>query len=292
MQAKQRVSAPRRSQLASRPPAADEVRGLPLPKTSEGTILTAQPSGIRECRLRNAGERMVGLVVHMANAGLLLPAASVDHFRPGSLGSAGKVIILATGRAMQRNCLSILLSGSIVLSTPALAATDCSAVLIPKISQFRTSMQKWLSLLNVVDRGSSSSDANNAGFGYAGIDLNYSDAQSAAEFYKQRTKYSLAESESLSLSTSELDPKVAQAFVECVKGSKQDISIHAPSGSENQEGFQIQVTWTPTYSVKVIDGSTDRLVELNMNSNGKLASSIKKRSRPLVLLPSMLYAKA
>jgi len=52
MQAKQRVSAPQRSQLAARPPAADAVRDLPLPKTPEGAILTAHnhpESG--ECRL-------------------------------------------------------------------------------------------------------------------------------------------------------------------------------------------------------------------------------------------------
>ena len=96
----------------------------------------------------------------------------------------------------------------------------------------------------------------------------------------QKTKYALAKSETLSLTTSELDPQIAQKFVECVKNSKIDISIHAPSGSENQEGFQIRVTWTPTYDVKVIDGSTARPAEINMNSNGRLASSMKKTITP------------
>jgi hypothetical protein len=61
MQAKQRVSAPRRSQRASQPPAVDAVRGFPLHKKPEGAILTAQPLEARECRvIRQRRDRRPG----------------------------------------------------------------------------------------------------------------------------------------------------------------------------------------------------------------------------------------
>jgi hypothetical protein len=47
MEAKQRVSAPRRSQLAISTARRDAERDLPLSKTPEGAIVAPQPPGIR-----------------------------------------------------------------------------------------------------------------------------------------------------------------------------------------------------------------------------------------------------
>jgi hypothetical protein len=158
-------------------------------------------------------------------------------------------------------------------------AADCSDVLIPRTSSFHSSVYKWMSLLNAVRMGQQSQNSSALGFGYGGFDLTYSDAQTAASFYQQRTRYSLAQSETISLVTSELPPEMARSFVDCIKASKQDITITAPSGSDNQEAFQIKVVWTPTYSVQVIEGSTDRTVGINV-TNGKNISAGPKRVSP------------
>jgi opacity protein-like surface antigen len=166
-----------------------------------------------------------------------------------------------------------------VVSSSAYADTDCSKVLIPKKASFQASMQKWISLLNAVNMGQQSQDNSAVGFGYAGFDLSYSDAQAASSFYQQRTKYQLAENDTLSIVSTELPPALAKEFVECVKATKVDITITAPSGSENQEAFQIKILWTPTYSVQVVDGKTSRAVTINV-TNGKSVSKGEKIVEP------------
>jgi hypothetical protein len=76
MQAMQRVLAPRRSQLAARPPAADEVRGLPLPKMPEGAILTAQQPGIRGM---SDEQHFLAILVAFVPLGLRSRACSFLH---------------------------------------------------------------------------------------------------------------------------------------------------------------------------------------------------------------------
>jgi hypothetical protein len=165
-----------------------------------------------------------------------------------------------------------ILSALVLSSSSAYSDADCSKVLIPKKSNFQSSVQKWISLLNAVNMGEQSQSSSAVGFGYAGFDLSYSDAQAAASFYQQRTKYQLAENDTLSIVSTELSPAIAKEFVECVKATKADITISAPSGSDNQDTFQIKVLWTPTYDVTVVDGKTSRLAIINV-TNGKNIST-------------------
>lgn len=166
-----------------------------------------------------------------------------------------------------------------LLSSPSYGDTDCSKVLIPKKSSFQSSVQKWISLLNAVNMGEQNQNSSAVGFGYAGFDLSYSDAQAAASFYQQRTRYQLAENDTLSIVSTELPPALAKDFVDCVKATKADITVSAPSGSENQEAFQIKVLWTPTYDVQVVDGKTSRQATINV-TNGKNTSTGDKLVSP------------
>lgn len=134
-----------------------------------------------------------------------------------------------------------LLALLIVVSTPAAYAVDCSDVLIPRAASFQSSISKWLALLNVINMGQQNQSNSSIGIEYGGFGLDFADAQAAASFYQQRTRYSLAQSETLSIATTELPVELAQSFVDCVKAAKQDVTIKAPSGSETQKAFQLTV---------------------------------------------------
>lgn len=162
--------------------------------------------------------------------------------------------------------------GLLMLTNAAHADTDCTKVLVPKVTQFQASMEKWLALINLVKMTSDHQGQSNIGFSYGGVDLSAADAQAASSFYQQRTKYTLAETDTISLTTTEVPPALAQAFVECVKGAKQDITISAPSGAENQEAFQIKVVWTPTYNVEIKDRTTARTAAINITNGSKMSA--------------------
>jgi hypothetical protein len=177
-------------------------------------------------------------------------------------------------KIMLRVGTTTLIFGTLILTNVAKADTDCTKVLVPKVTQFQASMEKWLALINLVKMTSDRQDQSKIGLSYGGVDLSSADAQAASSFYEQRTKYSLAETDTISLSTTEVPPNQVQGFVECVRGSKQDITISAPSGAENQEAFQIKVTWTPTYDVQVKENTTARTARLTI-TNGTPVSNDK-----------------
>ncbi|MBZ9907733.1 hypothetical protein LB557_17135 [Mesorhizobium sp. BR115XR7A] len=180
---------------------------------------------------------------------------------------------------MSKGLFLVTLSYVAISTSAALADPDCRNLIIPRTSSFQSSMQKWISLLNAVNMGAQSQSSSDMGFGYAGFDLSYADARNASNFYQQRTRYSLAETDTLSIVSTELTPEIAHEFVNCVKATKEDITISAPSGADNQEAFQVKILWTPTYSVQVNDGTTDRVVAINV-TNGKSMSTGEKRVAP------------
>ncbi|MDW9766671.1 hypothetical protein [Sinorhizobium meliloti] len=118
-------------------------------------------------------------------------------------------------------------------------------------------------------------DDTDLGVKYEGFDLALSEAQTLASFYKSRTNYQLAQSDRVSLLSTELSPESVRAYVECLKNTKTNITIQAPDGAEFAEAFQIIVKWHPQYTVQVVDGKTERPVNVNI-TNGSLASSNDK----------------
>jgi hypothetical protein len=185
---------------------------------------------------------------------------------------------------MLRVGTSTLIFGTLLLANVANAETDCTKVLVPKVTQFESSTEKWLALVNLSQMTSDRQGQSTLGLGYAGFNLSGADAQALSSFYQQRTQYSLAESDTISIATTEVPFGSVQAFVECVKNSRQDITISAPSGAESQQAFQIKVSWTPTYNPVVKEGTTDRTANVNI-TNGTLVSPNDKVISPTGSVP-------
>ena len=136
-----------------------------------------------------------------------------------------------------------------ILTGSAQAEDTCAKMLIPKVTSFQSHVEKWLALRSFVNSGASKQEQEQLGVGYAGFDLSYADAQQASSYYQNQTHYSLSESQSISIASSELPVEIAHQFVDCVRGTKADITLVAPPGAENDKAFQLKVLWTPQYPV-------------------------------------------
>jgi len=153
-------------------------------------------------------------------------------------------------------------------------AEDCTKALAPRVTQFRASMEKWLALVNLVKMTSDRRDQSKIDLGYSGFNLSADDAEAASSFYEQKTKYNLSEAATISLTSTEVPRDSVLGFVECVKNTRQEILVSAPSGADNQEAFQIIVSWRPNYNVSILpvlgtSGTTNRTASVNV-TNGRL----------------------
>lgn len=172
---------------------------------------------------------------------------------------------------MFRRLLGVAIAAACFAPAAVAQSCDPAKILRDNVHSYQSSIQKWMSYVDSISTGRDSTDNGNLGVKYEGLELSQSEAQTVSAFYKSRTNYQLAESDRVSLLSTELSPDSVQAYIECLRNNKTDITLHAPDGAEFAEAFQLIVKWHPQYNVAVVDGKTDRTVNVNV-TNGTLAS--------------------
>jgi hypothetical protein len=168
----------------------------------------------------------------------------------------------------------ILLVAAAILSIDATnvwAECDPTKILRDNVTSYQRDIETWLAYVDSLSKGGSSSSNPSLGVGYAGFDLSFSDAQAASNYYQSSTSYQLAQSDRISILSTQLSPDSVTAYVACLTNATSNMTISAPDGSSIQQGFPITVSWHPTYKVSVVHNSTDRDVRIDV-SNGKLLS--------------------
>ncbi len=170
--------------------------------------------------------------------------------------------------------LKISLVATAVLSfLPAIAQADCdpTKILRDNVTSYQRSIETWISYVDSLSKGGTSAENPALGVGYEGFNLSLSDAQSASNYYQSNTNYELAQSDRVSILSTKLSPDSVTAYIACLTNDTSNITISAPDGSDNQQGFPIKVSWHPTYNVAIARGTTDRPVHIDI-TNGKLLS--------------------
>ncbi len=156
---------------------------------------------------------------------------------------------------------------------PVVAYADCdpTKILRDNVTTYQRSILTWLSYVDSLSKGGSSSSDPNLGIGYEGFNLSFNDAQAASNYYQSNTNYQLAESDRVSIISTKLSPESVTAYIACLSHQTSDMTISAPDGAVSQQGFPITVSWHPTYNVPVVQGTTDRQVHIDV-TNGKTLS--------------------
>ena len=190
-----------------------------------------------------------------------------------------------------RGILSILFFCSFsIANVSQVGAQDlrvCNEMLIPSTAKFESSITRFVSLINALKEAKSESNETGISVGYAGFQVGFNDANTLSSFVQNDSHDTLSESQSVSVVTSQLPVELAKNYVDCIRATKQDVTMVTSQGADNQHAFQIHVTWTPTYDVPVVSGTTARPVQLLLTPSGGVAAvSVDGAVSPAMISPT------